>query len=121
MYLMCPTGVDVTFVTPKACFVVKTSSNGNSKTFINICSNENIGTPSSTKQGGGLNWQVPYVLAPPRLDYDKKHEKCNVYDVVFHPQSIGEFYNTVAESVLKSCRLAEISTRYTINNLGFVL
>ncbi|KAL1452206.1 hypothetical protein WDU94_006503 [Cyamophila willieti] len=81
-------GVDITFLTPKPCFVVKTSSNGNVKTFINICSNENIGLPTSTRQGNGLNWQVPYVLAPPRLDYDKKQEKCNVYDVVFHPDTI---------------------------------
>lgn len=81
-------GVDITFVTPNACFVVKTSTNGNVKTFINICSNDNIGVPLSTKQGSGLNWQVPYVLAPPRLDFDKKQEKCNVYDVVFHPDSI---------------------------------
>lgn len=83
--------MDITFITPKAGFVVKTSSDGNIKTFINICSNENIGLPSSTAHLNGLNWQVPYILAPPRLDYDKKHEKCNVYDVVFHPDSIGEF------------------------------
>ncbi|KAI5697601.1 hypothetical protein M8J75_012941 [Diaphorina citri] len=44
-------GVDITFVTPNACFVVKTSTNGNVKTFINICSNDNIGVPLSTKQG----------------------------------------------------------------------
>nr|XP_022905327.1 protein kintoun isoform X1 [Onthophagus taurus] len=85
-------GYDVTFINPSAGYVIKTSLNGTKKAFINICKNENIEKPSSKRsvQEGqnGLNWNLPFSLAPPREDIDKKGVRCEVFDVVFHPDTL---------------------------------
>lgn len=85
-------GYDVTFINPKGGYVIKTSVAGDRKAFINICSNENIGKPSCNVQEingqRGMNWQLPYSIIPPREDYDHKKERCIIYDVVFHPDTL---------------------------------
>ncbi|KAL0841953.1 hypothetical protein ABMA28_014180 [Loxostege sticticalis] len=85
-------GYDVTFINPKGGYVIKTSVAGDRKAFINICSNENITKPSCNVQEvngqRGMNWQLPYSIIPPREDYDNKKERCVIYDVVFHPDTL---------------------------------
>jgi dynein assembly factor 2, axonemal len=86
-------GVKVTFVNPTPGYVLKTSSDGCIKTFINIATNENIDKPSSSPAADsngvrGLNWQLPYSLSPPRRDMDKKRKVCHVYDVIFNPEAL---------------------------------
>jgi dynein assembly factor 2, axonemal len=86
-------GVDVTFINPEPGYVIKTSSDGATKTFINIATNDKIEKPSSasaTNSDGqrGLTWSLPYTLAPPRRDMDKKSQMCHVYDVVFHSDAL---------------------------------
>ncbi|KAK5644394.1 hypothetical protein RI129_005694 [Pyrocoelia pectoralis] len=85
-------GIDVTFINPVAGYVIKTSVDGDLKAFINICCNEHVSKPFSSvgEQDGsqGRNWTVPHVLAPPRDDYDKKMVRCQVFDVVFHPETL---------------------------------
>ena len=86
-------GVDVTFINPEPGYVIKTSSDGTIKTFINIAINEKIEKPShalTTGENGqkGLSWSLPHILAPPHRDLDKKGELCHVYDVVFHPDAL---------------------------------
>lgn len=84
-------GVDITFITPEPGYVIKTSSDGTTKTFINIASSDKVNKPTSkpsTENGQrGLVWSLPHTLAPPRRDADKKGAKCHVYDVVFHPDA----------------------------------
>ena len=45
---------------------------------------------SGSGQGGdvSLNFSIPYVLGPPRLDEDKGGEVCVVYDAIFHPDTL---------------------------------
>ncbi|RVE54867.1 hypothetical protein evm_000634 [Chilo suppressalis] len=85
-------GYDVTFINPKGGYVIKTSVAGDRKAFINICSNENIDKPSckvhEVNGRKGMNWQLPYSIIPPREDYDHKRERCVIYDVVFHPDTL---------------------------------
>lgn len=86
-------GVDVTFINPVPAYVIKTSADGLTKTFLNIATNEKIDKPSSvsstdTEGHRGLTWSLPYTLAPPRRDMDKKNQICQVYDVVFHPDAL---------------------------------
>lgn len=86
-------GVDVTFVNPEPGYVIKTSADGTTKTFLNIATSDKIEKPSSvslTNADGqrGLNWSLPYTLAPPRRDMDNKKVLCHVYDVVFHPDAL---------------------------------
>ncbi|CAG9783646.1 unnamed protein product [Diatraea saccharalis] len=85
-------GYDVTFINPKGGYVIKTSVAGDRKAFINICSNENIDKPSYKVQEvsgrKGMNWLLPYSIIPPREDYDHKKERCVIYDVVFHPDTL---------------------------------
>lgn len=86
-------GMDVKFLHPKPGYVLKTSVDGEKKAFINICKNEHIGKPQATKssQGSGnsrkvgVQWSLPYSLAPGRTDTDHVGKKCVVYDCMFHP------------------------------------
>lgn len=104
-------GYDVTFINPKGGYVIKTSVAGDRKAFINICSNENVGRPSGNVQivegKKGMNWQVPYSLVPPREDYNDKRERCVIYDVVFHPDTLrmayanNEFRNLVNKTAIE--------------------
>ncbi|XP_045491852.1 protein kintoun [Colias croceus] len=85
-------GYDVTFINPKGGYVIKTSVAGDRKAFINICSNENVEKPSCKvhEENGqkGMSWQIPYSIIPPREDYNSKKERCIIYDVVFHPDTL---------------------------------
>ncbi|CAG9865023.1 unnamed protein product [Phyllotreta striolata] len=85
-------GNDITFIHPEACYVIKTSVNGTKKAFVNICTNQLVEKPSSSptvKDGErGLTWRLPHSLSPPREDLDKKHVRCQVFDVVFHPDTM---------------------------------
>lgn len=101
-------GNDVTFIHPTPGFVIKTSLDGKSKAFINICSNENIGKPSSVPDDGGMHWSVPYSQAPPREDVDKKNNICYVFDVVFNPNTLqmarenGKFKELVNDTAMNA-------------------
>lgn len=60
-------GVDITFINPEPGYVIKTSSDGKTKTFINISTSDKIEKPSSTSitnpQGQrGLNWRFDLHL-----------------------------------------------------------
>lgn len=85
-------GVDVKFLHPTSGYVIKTSVDGKTKAFINICTNNNVGIPFSNPEVKGdqrVNWSIPYCLVPPREDLDKKKKMCIVYDVVFHPDTLA--------------------------------
>ncbi|XP_063531693.1 protein kintoun [Cydia strobilella] len=94
-------GYDVTFINPKGGYVIKTSVAGDRKAFVNICSNDYVGKPSCSVQEvdnqRGMNWQIPYTIIPPREDYDHKKQRCVIYDVVFHPDTL---------------RMAEVNKRF---------
>lgn len=85
-------GVDCTFVNPEPGFVVKTSVDGKKKAFVNICKNKAIAEPWSKPviqdNSKGLSWSIPFSQAPGREDHDKKRNRCVVYDVVFHPNTL---------------------------------
>ncbi|KAB0794651.1 hypothetical protein PPYR_11490 [Photinus pyralis] len=85
-------GIDVTFINPVPGYVIKTSVDGNRKAFVNVCANANVSKPFSSvgEQDGtqGRHWTIPHILAPPREDYDKKMVRCQVFDVVFHPETL---------------------------------
>lgn len=103
-------GYDVTFINPKGGYVIKTSVAGDRKAFINICSNDNVDKPSCTvqEQNGqkGVNWQLPYTIIPPREDYNQRRQRCIIYDVVFHPDTL---------------RMAEVNKRFRelVNKTAF--
>eukprot|EP00058_Branchiostoma_floridae_P024771 XP_002610261.1 hypothetical protein BRAFLDRAFT_126826 [Branchiostoma floridae] len=89
-------GTDVTFINPEPHYVIKTSLDGEKKCFINICANEHIERPTSQPcvQGEGPSrrmgqtWSVPHSLTPGREDLDKDKQRCMVYDVVFHQETL---------------------------------
>ncbi|KAF5298051.1 hypothetical protein FQA39_LY11819 [Lamprigera yunnana] len=121
-------GIDVTFINPVAGYVIKTSINGTQKAFVNICANENVSKPTSTVavQDGaqGRHWTVPHTLSPPRHDYDKKMLKCQVFDVVFHPETLrlAHTFKPFREMVNKTaCDAIETNFDVTIDrkNLKF--
>nr|XP_006632451.1 PREDICTED: protein kintoun isoform X1 [Lepisosteus oculatus] len=86
-------GMDIQFIHPKPCRVLKTSVRGEQKCFINICSNELIAKPECKPGKGsddklGQHWSLPYSLAPGRQDLDSKGNRHMIYDVVFHPDTL---------------------------------
>lgn len=93
-------GIDVTFINPVAGYVIKTSADGNKKCFINVCANEHVKKPSSSpavQEGSrGLQWSLPHSLSPVREDIDNKKVRCDVYDVVFHPDTLHLAQNNKA-------------------------
>ncbi|XP_077291085.1 PIH1 domain-containing protein Nop17-like [Arctopsyche grandis] len=73
----------VTFLEPQPGYVVKTSQ-GETKAFINVCSNTNIDPPA-------CNWpqlSLPHALTPPKDHKDSSGRKCIVYDVIFHTNTL---------------------------------
>lgn len=103
-------GYDITFINPKGGYVIKTSVAGDRKAFINICSNDNIDKPSYLVENvdgqKGMNWKIPYSLIPPREDFDNEKQRCVIYDVVFHPDTL---------------RMAEVNERFReiVNKTAF--
>ncbi|XP_014240516.1 protein kintoun isoform X2 [Cimex lectularius] len=105
-------GNEVTFIHPEPGYVVKTSVDGCQKAFVNICHSEHIQRPSAerTEQDGtvGLTWSVPYTHVKGRVDFDKKNNYCQFFDVVFHPDSIhlakknGQFKQLVEDTALSA-------------------
>lgn len=86
-------GMEVKFIHPNAHHVLKTSVNGKEKCFINICSNNLISKPTCEVRRAengqvGQCWSLPYSLTPGRPDRDGKGNKCMIYDVVFHPDTL---------------------------------
>lgn len=86
-------GIDLTFITPEPGFVIKTVVDGREKAFINVSRNGKVERPTSryacdAHGQRGLQWSIPLTQAPPRLDYDNRKQKCTVYDVVFHPDTL---------------------------------
>lgn len=103
-------GIDVTFVNPEPGYVIKTSLDGDKKCFINVSKSKTVGRPNSraTYDDGnrGLQWSIPYTMTPPREDLDKKHTRCTVFDVVFHPDTLylasknGKFRDLVNDTAI---------------------
>ncbi|KAF7703973.1 protein kintoun [Silurus meridionalis] len=86
-------GMEVKFIHPNAHHVLKTSVNGKEKCFINICSNNLISKPTCEARRNetgraGQYWSLPYSLTPGRPHTDGKGNKCMIYDVVFHPDTL---------------------------------
>jgi len=88
-----PEGVDL--IHPEPGFVVKTRevSSSKDKFFINVCSHERIGKPTSrevvTKEGKkGRDWSLPHSVGPKHMEKDKSGNLCATYDVCFHPDAV---------------------------------
>lgn len=113
-------GQEVTFLHPTPGYVIKTSVNGKQKAFINICGNENINKPSSSasvKDGSkGLEWSVPHSLSPPREDLDNKGVRCQVYDVLFHPDTLHlTSKNRDFCSMVNNIALSAVESNFNVN------
>lgn len=112
-------GVDIKFVHPSSGYVIKTSADGIGKIFINVCSNSNVGIPTSTPgiDDGkrGLCWSIPYCLAPPREDVDKKNTLCTVYDVVFHPETLHLSANDAFKKLVDDTALRAVEDSYHVS------
>ncbi|CAG7718082.1 unnamed protein product [Allacma fusca] len=86
-------GNKVHFINPIAGYVLKTSANGDKKAFINMCSNPMIRKLSFQKATqenvDGTMCSIPFAQSPGREDVDKAGRYCDVYDVVFHPNTLA--------------------------------
>ncbi|KFB40958.1 AGAP005250-PA-like protein [Anopheles sinensis] len=87
-------GYDVKFLNPKPGYVIKTVVDGKRKGFVNVCQCELVQKPSIVPgkyehESKAVQWNIPYAQSQPRRDYDNKRIECIVYDVMFHPDSLG--------------------------------
>lgn len=103
-------GMEVKFVRPEPGYVLKTTANGVTKAFINVCVSDHVGSPNSEKKVDldgkkGLSWCIPHLFSQPREDFAKDKKRCLVYDFVVHPSTF---------------RMAETNPRFRcmINNLA---
>lgn len=86
-------GNTIEFVHPTAFKALRTSVDGKQKCYVNICANDKVGKPTSSRgvsEGGcrGQYWSLPHNLHPGRQFTDNKGNKYTVYDVVFHPDTL---------------------------------
>ncbi|XP_043930212.1 protein kintoun [Protopterus annectens] len=113
-------GMDIKFVHPQPGYVLKTSLNGESKCFINVCSNNLIAKPfckPGRGNGGGFgqHWSLPYSLAPGREDMNKEGTKYMIYDVVFHEDTLHMANkNTEFKKMVDSTALEVIQKQYNV-------
>jgi len=126
-------GIECKFINPTAGFVVKTSVDGEKKAFINICANDLIDKPSckptQESSSRGLKWAIPFSPSPSRDDVDKKKQRCLVYDVVFHTDTLRmadkspSFKKIVIETALEGIEdsfLAKLDQKnYTILSMKY--
>ncbi|KAL1498114.1 hypothetical protein ABEB36_008967 [Hypothenemus hampei] len=121
-------GQEVTFLHPTPAYVIKTSVNGDQKCFVNICSNENVQKPTSIptiKDGSrGLEWSLPHSLSPPHEDLDKKGARCQVYDVLFHPNTLymgskNQDFRSIINSIALNAIEANFNVHLDQKNLKF--
>ncbi|XP_005097915.2 protein kintoun [Aplysia californica] len=85
-------GMNVQFIHPQPGYVMKTTVDGSTKAFINICQNDKVEKPKAKRETGpdgksGMMWQIPHSFAPPKEDRDNAKKQCQVFDVVFHPDT----------------------------------
>lgn len=86
-------GNNIEFVHPTPFKALRTSVDGKQKCYVNICANDKVGKPSSSRgmsEEGcrGEYWSLPHNLHPGRQFTDNKGNKFTVYDVVFHPDTL---------------------------------
>ncbi|XP_044753991.1 protein kintoun [Coccinella septempunctata] len=121
-------GNDITFLHPTPCYVIKTTLDGDKKCFINICGNDLVKQPSSSpseKDGTrGLQWSLPHSLSPPSEDLDNKGERCKVFDVLFHPDTLHLAQkNNAFRNMVNNTACSAIETHFDVeldkNNLRF--
>jgi len=61
------------------------------KVFINVCTSDEIGKPSHTKEAKGVNWQLPYSLGPLRHEQDNAGEAQPTFDFCLHPATVHQY------------------------------
>ena len=110
-------GMNVEFVNPQPGHVLKTTVDGSTKAFINICTSDKINKPSAKKHTNeegknGLFWQIPHSFSPPREDIDKEKKKCTVYDVVFHPDTYRMSDNPKFKKMVEDTALDGIEKQF---------
>eukprot|EP00939_MAST-03C_sp_MAST-3C-sp1_P003038 g3038.t1 len=86
-----PEGVDIIHPTPS--FVLKTrDAKTSQKYFINICSHDRIGKPTSqdvqAKGKKGKSWSVPHSIGPKHMEKDKSGNLCPTFDICFHSEAV---------------------------------
>jgi hypothetical protein len=75
-------GFNVRYIKPEPCFVIK------SDVYVNICSSLEV-EKCSNKQS---HWTIPFSLSKPRK-HSKKEKEYDLYDCVFHPETIEKCSN----------------------------
>ncbi len=85
-------GHDVEIVEPSPGYSLKTSANGSSKAYVNICSSENIGriacAPVANDGATGVRVLIPHSVSPVQKIYGKRNCAVRVYTVVYHPETL---------------------------------
>jgi dynein assembly factor 2 len=94
-------GNKVRYVKPEPCFVIK------SDVYVNICSSTEIEKCSNKKS----NWSIPYSLSKPRKE-KKKDKEFDVYDCVYHPETIQKCNNERFKEMVISVALEGIEKQF---------
>jgi dynein assembly factor 2 len=94
-------GNKIRYVKPEPCFVIK------SDVYVNICSSAEIEKCSNKDS----NWSIPYSLSKPRKE-KKKGKEFDIYDCVFHPETIQKCTNERFKSMVISVALEGIEKQF---------
>ncbi|KAM4014323.1 protein kintoun-like [Anomaloglossus baeobatrachus] len=113
-------GLDVQFIQPQPCYVLRTIVNGRNKAFVNVCSSPEIQkphrAPATSKDGRtGHEWTLPCTLTPARQELDSDNCRVLIYDVVFHPDTLQQAsLSDRFRSFLDLTALSTVSREYRV-------
>lgn len=121
-------GRDVVFVKPQPSYVIKTTANGTTKTYINFCTSETITKMSSrgAEQNNiqGINLSIPYSVSPVQSRHDKSNNIYSVYTLVFHPEALKYAdQNAAIKKLVHDTAFAAVEKSYNtrLDKINFVI
>lgn len=116
-------GVDMKFIKPEPGFVLKILDDQNNKVFVNICTSPHVGVPEfkyaeQAQEGGkverGQQCSLPYSLSPVHPEKDNKDVECQVYDVVYHPETLSRCSNPQFKELVVNTALDGVISNFKV-------
>lgn len=108
-------GKEAALIEPAPGYLIKTSENGRSKAYVNICSCENIteigSSPATRKEINGVQLTIPYSVSPVQRDQLSRH----IYTVVLNPSTLKyALQNAAVKKLVNETALSAVERSFNV-------